>query len=155
MKKFFKALALVLALVLVIGAIPASAATTFTMKKDVKRVYLGGAQGKKEDGTQCKTSSKYRISKLINGFDAATMTLKLESSDKTIVKTNNSKRKVYGKKIGSATVKISVYDKESGILLDGSLSATIEVKKNAMIALYNMSDRQILDEIINSQDLSN
>lgn len=28
----------------------------------------------------------------------------------------------------------------------------IEVKKNAMIALYNMSDRQILDEIINSQD---
>jgi len=131
MKKFFKALALVLALVLVIGAIPASAATTFTMKKDVKRVYLGGAQGKKADGTQCKTSSKYRISKLINGFDAATMTLKLESSDKTIVKTNNSKRKVYGKKIGSATVKISVYDKESGILLDGSLSATIEVKKNA------------------------
>ncbi len=131
MKKFFKALALVLALVLVIGAIPASAATTFTMKKDVKRVYLGGAQGKKADGTQCKTSSKYRISKLINGFDPATMTLKLESSDKSIVKTNSSKRKVYGKKIGSATVKISVYDKESGILLDGSLSATIEVKKNA------------------------
>jgi hypothetical protein len=131
MKKFFKALALVLALVLVIGAIPASAATTFTMKKDVKRVYLGGAQGKKADGTQCKTSSKYRISKLINGFDAATMYLKLESSDKTIVKTNNAKRKVYGKKIGSATVKISVYDKESDILLDGALSATIEVKKNA------------------------
>jgi hypothetical protein len=25
-----------------------------------------------------------------------------------------------------------------------------EVKKNAMIALYNMSDRSILDEIINS-----
>ena len=133
MKKFFKALALVLALVLVIGAIPASAATTFSMKKDVKRVYLGGAQGKKADGTQCKTSSKYRISKLINGFDAATMYLKLESSDKTIVKTNDSKRKVYGKKIGSATVKISVYDKETGILLDGSdsLVATIEVKKNA------------------------
>ncbi len=132
MKKFFKALALVLALVLVIGAIPASAATTFTMKKDVKRVYLGGAQGKKADGTQCKTSSKYRISKLINGFDPATMTLKLESSDKSIVKTNNSKRKVYGKKIGSATVSIAVYDKESDILLsDSSLSVKIEVKKNA------------------------
>jgi HEAT repeat protein len=30
--------------------------------------------------------------------------------------------------------------------------SNIEVKKNAMIALYNMSDRTILDEIINSQD---
>lgn len=29
-----------------------------------------------------------------------------------------------------------------------------EVKKNAMIALYNMSDRKILDEIINSPDFS-
>lgn len=28
----------------------------------------------------------------------------------------------------------------------------IEVKKNAMIALYNMSDRSILDEVINSQN---
>ena len=26
----------------------------------------------------------------------------------------------------------------------------VEVKKNAMIALYNMSDRTILDEVINS-----
>ena len=30
----------------------------------------------------------------------------------------------------------------------------IEVKKNAMIALYNMSDRSILDEVIASQDFS-
>ena len=29
-----------------------------------------------------------------------------------------------------------------------------EVKKNAMIALYNMSDRTILDEIIKSPDYS-
>lgn len=29
-----------------------------------------------------------------------------------------------------------------------------EVKKNAMIALYNMSDRKILDEVINSPDFS-
>ena len=30
----------------------------------------------------------------------------------------------------------------------------VEVKKNAMIALYNMSDRSILDEVINSPDYS-
>ena len=28
----------------------------------------------------------------------------------------------------------------------------VEVKKNAMIALYNLSDRSILDEVINSPD---
>jgi hypothetical protein len=28
----------------------------------------------------------------------------------------------------------------------------IEVKKNALIALYNMTDRTILDEVINSQN---
>ena len=139
MKKFFKALALVLALVLVIGAIPASAAINFSLKKDTKIVYLGGSKGLKEDGTQCGTTSKYRISKLINGFDAETMYLKLESSDKTIVKTNNSKRKVYGKKIGEAVVTIYIYDKESDALLD-TLQPTVKVKKNATTIQYAVTD---------------
>lgn len=139
MKKFFKALALVLALVLVIGAIPASAATNFSLKKDTKVVYLGGAQGKKEDGTQCGTTSKYRISKLINGFDAETMYLELESSDKTIVKTKNSKRKVYGKNIGEATVTVRIYDKDNGALLD-TLQPTIKVKKNATTIQFAVTD---------------
>jgi len=139
MKKFFKALALVLALVLVIGAIPASAATTFSLKKDTKIVYLGGAQGLKEDGTKCGTKSKYKISKLINGFDVETMYLKLESSDKTIVKTNSSKRKVYGKKIGEAVVTIYIYDKESDALLD-TLQPTVKVKKNATTIQFAITD---------------
>jgi hypothetical protein len=139
MKKFFKALALVLALVLVIGAIPASAATNFSLKKDTKIVYLGGAQGLKEDGTKCATTSKYRISKLINGFDAETMYLKLESSDVTVVKTKDSKRKVYGKSIGEATVTVYIYDKESDALLD-TLQPTVKVKKNATTIQYAVKD---------------
>ena len=99
MKKFFKALALVLALTLVVGTIPASAAEyEFSLKKEKKIIYLGGAQGEKEeDGAtvKCGTKSRYKISKLVEGFDASTMDIKLESSDKSIEKTSNAKDKVY------------------------------------------------------------
>jgi len=117
MKKFFKALALVLALTLVVGTIPASAAEyEFSLKKEKKIIYLGGASGEKEvDGAtvKCGTKSRYNISKLVNGFDPETMDIKLESSDKSIVKTSNAKDKVYAKSIGTADVKIYVYDKET------------------------------------------
>ena len=138
MKKFFKALALVLALTLVVGTIPASAAEyEFSLAKDKKIIYLGGAQGEKEvDGAtvKCGTKSRYKISKLVNGFDASTMDIKLESSDKSIVKTSNAKDKVYAKSIGTADVTIYVYDKETGKQL-ADLTIPVQVKKNATAPL--------------------
>lgn len=138
MKKFFKALALVLALTLVVGTIPASAAEyEFSLKKEKKIIYLGGASGEKEvDGAtvKCGTKSRYKISKLVNGFDPATMDIKLESSDPSIVKTSNAKDKVYAKSIGTADVKIFVYDKETEKQLK-DLTVKVQVKKNATAPL--------------------
>ena len=138
MKKFFKALALVLALTLVVGTIPASAAEyEFSLAKEKKIIYLGGAQGEKEvDGAtvKCGTKSRYKISKLVNGFDPATMDIKLESSDPSIVKTSNAKDKVYAKSIGTADVKIFVYDKETDKQLK-DLTVKVQVKKNATAPL--------------------
>ena len=138
MKKFFKALALVLALTLVVGTIPASAAEyEFSLAKEKKIIYLGGASGEKEvDGAtvKCGTKSRYKISKLVNGFDPATMDIKLESSDPSIVKTSNAKDKVYAKSIGTADVKIFVYDKETDKQLK-DLTVKVQVKKNATAPL--------------------
>ena len=138
MKKFFKALALVLALTLVVGTIPASAAEyEFSLKKEKKIIYLGGASGEKEvDGAtvKCGTKSRYKISKLVKGFDPETMDIKLESSDPSIVKTSNAKDKVYAKSIGTADVKIFVYDKETDKQLK-DLTVKVQVKKNATAPL--------------------
>lgn len=138
MKKFFKALALVLALTLVVGTIPASAAEyEFSLKKEKKIIYLGGASGEKEvDGEtiKCGTKSRYKVSKLVNGFDPATMDIKLESADKSIVKTSNAKDKVYAKSIGTTDVKIFVYDKEADKQLK-DLTLKVQVKKNATAPL--------------------
>ena len=72
MKKFFKALALVLALTLVIGTIPASAASTYDIK--TKRTMYVAAEGAnlkepaargtktEADGTVKKSTSKARFS---------------------------------------------------------------------------------------------
>jgi hypothetical protein len=144
MKKFFKALALVLALTLVIGSIPVSAATaTIGIKKNRKSwvVFLGGAQGKKADGTQAGRKRSYKISKLVDGFDAETMDIKLSSENKEIVTTSNKKDKVYGQKMGSAKVNIHVYDIESEKLI-GSTSILIKVKKNASEVNYYVADAE-------------
>ena len=50
MKKAVKLLAVVLALVLVIGTIPVQAAEKITLKKSSKVLYLGGCKGKKANG---------------------------------------------------------------------------------------------------------
>ena len=138
MKKFFKALALVLALTLVVGTIPASAADLdFSLKKEKKIIYLGGASGEKEvDGAtvKCGTKSRYKVSKLVNGFDPETMDIKLESADKSIVKTSNAKDKVYAKSIGKTDVTIFIYDKETDKQLK-TLTLKVQVKKNATAPL--------------------
>ena len=143
MKKFFKALALVLALTLVVGTIPASAAEyEFSLKKAKKIIYLGGASGEKEvDGEtiKCGTKSRYKVSKLVNGFDSSTMDIQLESSDKSIVKTSNAKDKVYAKAIGTADVSIYVIDKETDKQLK-DLTLKVQVKKNAAAVTAIITD---------------
>ena len=124
MKKFFKALALLLALVLVIGSIPVSAdQSDFSLKGKTNKntglkqkiIYIGGANGVKDDeaGTVCKTGAWANVAKLVKGFDADTMYIELESSDKDIVRTESGKKMadtdkywVKAKALGSATVTV-------------------------------------------------
>jgi hypothetical protein len=142
MKKFFKALALVLALVLVIGTIPVSADTAdFSLKRTKKIIYLGGASGEKEvDGAivKCKTKDNYKISRLVKGFDSDTMDITLESSDPSIVSVSSKKDRVYAEKIGKAKVTININDKGGAPL--GKLTVTVQVKKNASALTYYVVD---------------
>lgn len=69
MKKFFKALALVLALTLIVGVVPAQTADAAVKK--AKTIFVGGANGKNADGTVVsKISNKVAIYKLA-GYKAA------------------------------------------------------------------------------------
>ena len=135
MKKFFKALALVLALVLVIGTIPASAAASsfkLTGDKDGKKIiYLGGSNGEDKEGKKCSAKNYFDFTTHIEGFDAETMDIKLKAKDDTIVSTWNKSDRVYAKKIGKTVVTVYIYDSETGKLLDSSLKVPIQVKKNA------------------------
>jgi hypothetical protein len=134
MKKFFKALALVLALTLVIGTIPASAASTakFKMKKNTKIIYIDGSKGEKaEDGTKCKTLSKFTVTKWIEGFDADTMDLKLKTADKTIAAKSNKYDRVYAKGIGTVKVTLYIIEKDTGRQIGTIDNFKVKVKKNA------------------------
>lgn len=70
MKKFFKSLAVLLALTLIIGVIPASAAETPVVKKS-KILYVGGAAGETTDGKASAALAKVAIYKLA-GYTAKT-----------------------------------------------------------------------------------
>jgi len=123
MKKFFKALALVLALALVIGVVPAQA--TSAKIKAKKTLYVDGAKGTSTDGT--KTSSykeRVAIYKLAGAKKADKedhkFTAKIKSGDSVTV----SKNYVYAAGLGKSVVEI---------FKDGeSLGTTVvTVKKNA------------------------
>ena len=75
MKKVMKLLAVVLCLVLVIGAIPVQAASSkdLSLKKTKKVLYLGGCKGKKANGKKAKYYSYHTVSKNINNFDSKKM----------------------------------------------------------------------------------
>ena len=150
MKKFFKALAVVLALTLVIGTIPASAADVdFSLKKSSKIIYIDGSKGTKvnEDGTTvaCKIVNKYKLSKLVKGFDKNTMDIKLKSADKTIAKTSNTYDRVYAKGIGKTNVTINVESKETGKLLF-SKAVKVQVKKNATAASFVVDSAELVND---------
>lgn len=136
MKKFFKALAVVLALTLVIGTIPASAADSdLSLKKASKILYIGGAKGTKADGTACKTGSACLLSKLVKNFNKDTMTIKVESADKAIAKTTSKSSKVSAVGIGSTTVTVSVFDSDDIKIFEKDIKVT--VKKNAEAVTVN------------------
>jgi hypothetical protein len=147
MKKFFKALALVLALTLVIGTIPASAAINFELKQKSKIIYIDGSKGTKKDAdgnvVKCKTVNKYTVTKLINGFDADTMDVKITTADKTIASKNNKYDRVYAKGIGTTTATIKIYYKDDLKTDIGTLKLKIKVKKNATDLPYYVADSEL------------
>ena len=133
MKKFFKALALVLALVLVIGSLPVAAATDFKLADDKdgkKIIYIGGSNGEDADGKKCSSKNYYDFTKHIVGYDADTMDLRFSGADKDIVSTWNKSDRVYAKAIGTTTVNVDVYDKDEDRKL-GTVKVKVQVKKNA------------------------
>ncbi|MBQ3898369.1 MAG: hypothetical protein II741_00855, partial [Lachnospiraceae bacterium] len=151
MKKFFRALALVLALVLVIGTIPASAAegtSDIKLKKKTKIIYLKGSQGIAEDGTKCKTPSRYKVSKLVKGFDSKKMDITLKSADKSIVKTSSKKDKIYAKGLGTTTVEIFVNN------LDGQQLADFKLKVRVKKSATEIGDFAVTDAEGNAVDLT-
>jgi len=125
MKKFFKALALVLALALVIGVVPAQA--TSAKVKAKKTLYAGenGATGESTDGSKVSSyKNRVAIYKLAGAKKADKedhkFTAKIKSGDSVTV----SKNYVYAADLGKSVVEI---------LKDGESLGTsvITVKKNA------------------------
>lgn len=160
MKKFFRALALLLALVLVIGTIPVSAAASdfeIVGDKDGKKIiYLGNAQGEKtnEDGTttKCPSKDRYKLSKLVQGFDPDTMDIKLVSEDKTIATTSNKYDRVYAKGIGTTKVDIIIYNKSTDEEIT-RLSIKVQVKKNADAVKYSVAEADGTEVKVSEQKL--
>lgn len=120
MKKFFKSLAVVLALVLVVGAIPASAAEKATLTKTSKIIYVGGSE-------QSKTKSYYNVAKAVKGNGVVTLESEGDDIYFHIGTTAKTASKVYAQnwsKLGACDVTVLVDDEEIGTI-------KINVKKNA------------------------
>ena len=130
MKRAVKLLALVLALVLVIGAIPVQAAEKISLKKSSKILYLGGCVGKKANGKKASYYSFVKIKKLLKGFDSKTMDVKLESEDPSIVSVSNKTCKATAKKRGETEVVIIVRNKKDETTIATKI-LSVTVKKNA------------------------
>ena len=137
MKKVTKILATVLALVLIIGTIPVSAASSsLSLKKTSKILYLGGCKGTKANGTKAKFYDYLTAKKVVNNFDSKKMDIKLSINDEKspkgddVVSLSNSTGKITAKAKGTAYVLITVRDKSTEKTLM-SKSIKITVKKNA------------------------
>ncbi len=129
MRKFYKSLAVLLAFVLIIGVVPASAAVDLVMDETEKILYLDGSQGASEDGTKvCKISYKKKVANMIKGFDADTMVIDLKSDDETVVKTTKYGR-IKAVALGTANVVVTVYNEDEEQIFQKDLK--VKVKKNA------------------------
>ena len=113
MKRVTKLLAALLALVLVIGSIPVSAASTPSLKKSSKILYLGGCKGTKANGTKANFSESVKASKLLKGFKSKTMDIKLESDNEKVAKVSNSNGTITAVGRGTAKVMITVRNKST------------------------------------------
>lgn len=118
MKKFFKALAVVLALTLVIGTVPASAATT-PKAAESKVLYVDGSKGFKLDADGDKVASKlgakvklYKLAGLTKA-QAADYTITAKSDDTTVVRTTSVNAKAVA--MGTANVTIYVDGEKLGV----------------------------------------
>lgn len=135
MKKFFKSLAVVLALALVITSVPATAASaaSVSLKSKTVTLYSEPSTGKTEDGKVCKSYNFWKIAKLLNNFDAETMDIKLVSEDTDLVQKSNKKDMIWvadGASFGTTKVKVIVTSLSTEkVLLEKSI--TVKVKKNA------------------------
>lgn len=139
MKKFFKALALVLALTLVLGTVPASAADSYSVKKAKKTLYVAlnadadknavtamGSNAAAGTTSQLKARVTYASILGISKKEAKKLdiTTVVKSSVEGAVVANDNTRaiRVYG--IGEATVAFKVNGKDAG-------TTTIIAKKSA------------------------
>lgn len=123
MKKFFKALALVLALALVIGVVPAQA--TSAKVKAKKTLYVDGAKGESTDG---KLTSGYKSRVAIYKLAGDTKAIAKEHTYKAVIKSGDSvtktKKYVYAADLGKSVVEIFKDGESLG-------TSVITVKKNA------------------------
>ena len=130
MKKVTKVLALVLALVLVIGAIPVQAASSVSLKKSSKVLYLGGCIGKKANGKKASYYSFLKVKKFVKNFDSKTMDIKLETEDESIASVSNKTAKITAKKRGTTEVIVTVRNKKTEQIIK-AMPLEIIVKKNS------------------------
>jgi len=123
MKKFFKALALVLALALVIGVVPAQA--TSAKIKTKKTLYVDGAKGTSTDG---KLTSGYKSRVAIYKLAGDKKAVAADHTYKAVIKSGDSvtktKKYVYAADLGKSVVEIFRDGESLG-------ESTITVKKNA------------------------
>ena len=102
MKKFFKALALVLALTLIFGTIPASAAVNPDNVRKEKTLYVNGTKGKTADGVESKLQARTTYWKLlkIKKAEAKKLGITATSAAPEIIKTNDDTMGVRAYAIG-------------------------------------------------------
>ena len=128
MKKFFKALALVLALTLVLGTVPASAAVDADKVRKEKTLYVDGTKGfKTVDGEQqfslLKARTTYWKLLKIKKAEAEKLEITAESSAPEIVKTNDKSMGVHAYGIGEATITLAVEGKLYTVAVTAKKSA--------------------------------
>ena len=132
MKRLSKILAIVLALVLVIGVVPAAAASeNVSLTKTKKTIFVDGCKGTTAAGKNAKYYSYANIKKIVKNFDSKTMDIKLDSSDTSIVATDDKKDRVTAVAPGKAAVTVNVFNKKGDKELLLTKSIVVTVKKNA------------------------
>ena len=137
MRKFLKSLAILLALILTVGAVPESASAAsdpVLSMADDKILYLDGSKGVKEsDGSTCSVSYKKKVTNMIIGYDFDKMSVSLKSSDTDIVRISK-KEYIVAESVGKATVTVTVYNAKKKKIFKHDL--LVNVKKNADRVLY-------------------